>query len=167
MKKFALLTLLCLLCISCTSKQENTIVVDADLKDLINQKNNILEELYAKGAIDSAATYFDPNLIQLPPNATALKGKDAYIEEWKNMTAIGDWKFNLEAVEVRRSGPMAVELGQYTLEFNPNEQSPMPGFTDKGHYLVLWEKRDTDWKIVWDAPVSELPLPANEPLSDK
>jgi hypothetical protein len=30
---------------------------------------------------------------------------------------------------------------------------------DEGNYLVLWEKIDGDWKILWDAPVSTVPMP--------
>lgn len=29
---------------------------------------------------------------------------------------------------------------------------------DQGNYIVLWENIDRDWKIVWDAPVSDMPL---------
>ena len=161
---FCLLTLPLVLISGCNTPAENTtteepsIVVDEALRKLINEKNNILESLYLSGDIDSASTYFAENLIQLPPNAKAIKGRDAYVEEWSNMVATGTWKFDLEAQEVRKSGPMAVELGVYTLEFSPNENAPMPAFKDAGHYVVLWEKHGDDWKIVWDAPVSEVPL---------
>jgi len=36
---------------------------------------------------------------------------------------------------------------------------------DKGNYMVLWKKMDGDWKVVWDAPVTELPLPSKAPDS--
>ncbi|WP_224488828.1 YybH family protein [Robertkochia flava] len=138
-------------------QESNTVIADETLKDMINRTNDILEKLYAEGNIDSAATYFADDLIQMPPNAKVIKGKEAFIEEWNQSVAIGLWKFDLEALDVRRSGEMAVELGRYTLTFEPNEKAPMPGFTDTGHYLVLWEKQGDEWKIIWDAPVSELP----------
>ena len=33
-----------------------------------------------------------------------------------------------------------------------------PPTVDTGHYIVLWEESDGIWKIVWDAPVTEMPL---------
>ncbi|UWX54227.1 hypothetical protein NYZ99_14805 [Maribacter litopenaei] len=30
---------------------------------------------------------------------------------------------------------------------------------DMGNYVVLWEKIDDDWKVLWDAPVSSVPMP--------
>lgn len=164
MRKITGFFLLVLLCITgCKKQTPATIEVDDKLKKEINEKNNILEQLYAEGKIDSAATYFTADLIQMPPNAKPILGREAYIEEWKKSVAIGKWIFNLEAKEVRRSGPMAVELGTYTLEFQPNNNAPMPGFKDRGSYVVLWEKHDDEWKIVWDAPVSEIPLAGNAP----
>lgn len=151
---------------SCQQPQEATapeIVIDEELRNIINQKNTTLEQLYANGQIDSAATFFAEDVIQMPPNAPAMKGIEAYKEDWKKSISMGKWLFDLEAQEVRRSGPMAVELGTYTLRFEPNEDSPMPGFKDHGHYLVLWEKHNDEWKIVWDAPVSEVPLPMAVP----
>lgn len=167
MRTLFLACMLALAFISCNQSQpdsKNTIIVDEELRAIINQKNNTLEKLYASGEIDSAATYFSPDLIQMPPNAPAIKGKDAYIAAWKSNIAIGQWLFDLEAREVRRSGNMAVELGTYTLKFEPKANAPMPGFEDHGHYMVLWEKdAEGDWKAVWDAPVSEVPMSYQEP----
>lgn len=144
---------------SCNQPPKQEIVVDEELKILINQKNKMLEELYASGNIDSAVQFFASNMIQMPPNAPAIRGKEAFVNEWNKAVSVGKWIFDLEAQEVRRSGPMAVELGTYTLKFEPGEHAPIPEHTDTGHYVVLWEKQDDDWKIVWDAPVSEVPIP--------
>ena len=158
MKTNILFTVLTFLLLTpCPAQELNPVVVDDELKALIDQKNNTLERLYAEGKIDSAVTYFADNLIQLPPNSAPIRGKKAFMTEWNKQVAMGKWTFELEALEVRRSGPMAVELGQYSLTFTPHEQAPMPGFTDTGNYVVLWEKNGSDWQIVWDAPVSELP----------
>ncbi len=70
----------------------------------------------------------------------------------------GIWEFTLNTKEVKGANNIAVELGEYTLKFTPNENSPIPQMSDKGNYVVLWEKIDGEWKAVWDAPVSEVPL---------
>jgi ketosteroid isomerase-like protein len=39
----------------------------------------------------------------------------------------------------------------------------MPSHEDRGNYVVLWRlEADGEWRIVWDAPVSELPLPGSQ-----
>ena len=74
--------------------------------------------------------------------------------QWEQSFEFGIWDFDFEVQEVRVSGNQAVELGKYSLEFTPKGNSPIPEFEDRGNYLVLWEKKEGDWKIVWDAPVS-------------
>ncbi len=130
-----------------------------NVKQIIEEKNAQLEAWYKAGMIDSAATHFADNTIQMPPHQPALVGIEQYKESWKQSVQFGQWEFDLQTQEVKQSGDLAVELGKYTLTFTPNEDSPIPAINDKGNYVVLWEKINGDWKIVWDAPVSELPLP--------
>jgi ketosteroid isomerase-like protein len=133
-----------------------------EVKKIIDQKNDQLEILYKTRQIDSVATYFADDVIQMPPNSPAIKGIEMYKERWMEATGMAEWDFQFEAQEVRRTGDMAVELGKYTLNLTPTENSPIPPIEDSGHYIVLWEFIDGDWKIVWDAPVSENPLPMPE-----
>ena len=129
-----------------------------EVNKIIDQKNDQLEILYKTRQIDTAATYFADDVIQMPPNSPAIKGIEMYKERWMEATGMAEWDFQFEAQEVRRTGDMAVELGKYTLRLTPTENSPIPPIEDSGHYIVLWELIDGDWKIVWDAPVSENPL---------
>ncbi|MGK7391062.1 MAG: YybH family protein [Candidatus Cyclobacteriaceae bacterium M2_1C_046] len=129
------------------------------IKQIIQNKNEKLERWYKEGKIDSAATVFAEDVVQMPPNSPALRGIDDFKKEWKRLVQEGTWLFDLNAQEVRHSGDLAMELGKYTLDFNPDEDSKIPSFSDKGNYVVLWEKRNGEWEIVWDAPVSEQPLP--------
>ena len=82
----------------------------------------------------------------------------AAAENIKLMTSWGAWEFDFSTEEVKVSGSMAVERGRYQYTFKPNEDSSVPATADSGNYVVLWEKIDGDWKIVWDAPVTETPL---------
>ena len=126
---------------------------------IIDRKNSELEQLYRQAKIEEAALHFSNEVIQMPPNDAIINGKEEYISRWKESAAMGTWEFDLNVQEVKASGNLAVERGAYTLGFTPNEDSPMPAFTDEGNYVVLWEKIDGDWKIVWDAPVSSVPIP--------
>ncbi len=145
-----------------TTAVKSALTSSEEVKTIIDEKNDQLEILYKTGQIDSAATYFAEDVIQMPPNSPAIKGIEMYKKRWKEATQMAEWDFQLEALEVRRTGDMAIELGKYTLSLTPTENSPIPAMNDSGHYLVLWELIDGDWKIVWDAPVSENPLPMPE-----
>lgn len=130
-----------------------------EVRAIIDQKNNELEKLYRKGDMAKASSYFTEDVIQLTPNNTPIKGTNMYIEEWNKAIAQGEWIFDFRVEELKYYGEAAVELGSYDLEIRPAEGSKMPAYKDKGHYVVLWEKDDGEWKIVWDAPVSSQPLP--------
>ena len=133
-----------------------------EIMRIIDEKNNEIEQLYREGRIEEAASHFAANLIQMPPNQPIINGRDEYISRWNESAAMGTWEFDLRVQEVKSSGNLAVERGTYTLGFTPNENSPIPAMMDEGNYLVLWEKTDGEWKILWDAPVSSVPLPMPE-----
>ena len=129
------------------------------IKGIIEVNNAKLQEWYSAGLIDSVASHFAENCIQLPPNQPPIIGNKNFKEAWNQNVQIGQWDFDLNTKEVKASGNLATEYGTYTLKFTPNENSPIPAMTDQGSYVVLWEKIGNKWKAVWDAPVSNLPLP--------
>lgn len=135
------------------------------VKHIIDSKNAKIQAWYAEGMIDSAAAHFADDCIQMPPNQPPIKGKANFIASWNQSIQFGTWQFDLKTQEVKASGDLATELGSYTLTFTPNETSPIPAMTDTGNYVVLWERIDGDWKIVWDAPVSTVPMPTSIPES--
>jgi ketosteroid isomerase-like protein len=133
-------------------------VTAEDMKTLIDNANQKIESFYKAQLIDSLALYFADNCIQMPPNNPPTVGLNAFKAAWQESFQYGDWIFNLETQEVKLSGPLVVERGTYTLDFTADDSSPIPSFSDRGNYVVLWENIDGKWKIVWDAPVSEVPL---------
>lgn len=132
----------------------------AQIQKIIEEKNEKIQEFYASGMIDSAAVHFADNCIQFMPNQPAIVGVENYKAAWKQNIQFGKWQFDLNTQEVKASGDLATEYGTYTMTFSPNETSPIPAMEDKGNYMVLWEKLDGDWKVLWDAPVTELPMPS-------
>ena len=74
----------------------------------------------------------------------------------------GECDFSLEAQDVLVSGSIAVERGKYVLRFSAEPDAPdeISSYEDKGNYVALWMlENDGEWRIVWDAAVSELPIP--------
>ena len=134
-----------------------------EVRKIIDEKNIQLEIWFKEGNIDSAATIFADNVIQMPPHQEPMEGMAQFKKSWKENVGYGDWDFKIKAQEVKVCGEMAVERGEYNLNFTPNDNAPMPAFKDEGNYIVLWENIGGDWKIVWDAPVSKTPMPDSMP----
>lgn len=155
MTRLALLPLLLLISFAPAGAQEAE-----DVRGVIDEHNAKLKVWYATGEIDSVASVFAEDAWQMPPNGPPLVGRDAIRDFWSQAVQWGRWDFTLEARDVSVSGPMAVERGAYVLGFTPGPDSPLPAFEDRGNYLVHWQlEEDGEWRIVADAPVSELPPP--------
>ena len=136
------------------------------VRKIIEQHNADAIRCYASGDIDSLVSIFAVDAWQMPPNNPPLVGCEAIRAFWQNAVRWGQWRFtlNLESVEV--SDPIAVERGRYVLAFAAGTDAPpgMASFEDRGNYLVHWRhESDGEWRIVGDAPVSELPLPKAGP----
>lgn len=134
----------------------------------IDRTNQLLERLYAEGQVDSAAMFFSADVWQMPPNSAPIVGRQAYREFWSQAVGWGEWRFRFNAQDVMVTNSMAVERGKYTLSFEAGVEAPMPSFDDRGNYVAVWRlELDGQWRIVWDAPVSELPLPGGSSVEAK
>lgn len=135
------------------------------VREAIDRHNANLVRWYASGDIESVISVFAEDAWQMPPNNPPLVGRNAIASFWRQASQWGKWDFMLKAQDVEVSGPMAVERGTYTLTFTAGPAAPlgMPSFEDRGNYLVHWRHEpDGQWRIVGDAPVSELPLHPNK-----
>ena len=118
---------------------------------------------YAAGDAESLAGMCAEGAWQMPPNQPPLKGREAIRQFWRQAFQWGEWDFTLETQDVDVSGPLAVERGKYVVRFTAGSGAPpgMASFEDRGNYLVHWRYEvDGQWRLVGDAPVSELPIPS-------
>lgn len=126
----------------------------------IEALNSKLEGWYAAGQIDSVTAVFADDVWQLPPNAPPVVGRDSAHAYWTGLTRQGRVEFDLVTQDIAAADSIAVERGAYTLRFIPRPEGQVPAFEDRGNYVVLWRRgADGRLRIVWDAPVSVMPLP--------
>lgn len=127
------------------------------VRQIIEARNADLMKWYAAGDIDSVVTAFTEDARQMPSNAVPIVGREAIRRFWKDAVKNGTWTFTLSTQAVTTSGPLAVERGTYVLNFAPGPNAPatMPGFTDRGNYLVEWRLEGGGWLIVNDLAASE------------
>ncbi|MEO9069794.1 MAG: DUF4440 domain-containing protein [Ginsengibacter sp.] len=166
MKKICFYLFLLLSISSCNQKpetdnelQKRIDTESQEAKMSIDNNNKQVEKWYKAKQSDSLIKYMADNVIQFPPNSAPLKGKDSIKKYWEQLFQLGNIDFSLQTQNVKANGPLAIELGKYNFKFIPNQNSPIPAIVDSGNYLVYWEKINDNWKVVWDAPVSTIPVP--------
>jgi ketosteroid isomerase-like protein len=131
---------------------------------IIDSLNNRIASLIAAGQPDSASMLFASDVWQMPPNMMPLVGRDSLRTFWTNMTTNGKVEFDLQTQDVIAADSIAVERGSYNLKYAARPGATIPSFVDHGNYVVLWRQdADGHWRIVWDAPVSTVPMPASPP----
>jgi ketosteroid isomerase-like protein len=131
---------------------------------IIDSLNDRIATLISAGQADSASTLFASDVWQMPPNMMPLVGRDSLRTFWTNMTKSGKVEFDLHAQDVIAADSIAVERGSYNLKYAARPGAPIPSFVDHGNYVVLWRQdADGHWRIVWDAPVSTVPMPTPPP----
>lgn len=137
-----------------------------DVRAVIEARNADLERWYAAGEIDRVAEAFSEDVWQLPPHLDPLVGRHQLRRFWSEAVEWGGWTFDLATRDVIVSDALAVERGTYTLRFDAGPDAPphMASFEDRGNYVVVWlREEDGEWRILWDAPVSSVPLQGGGP----
>ncbi|HEX4666732.1 MAG TPA: SgcJ/EcaC family oxidoreductase [Chthoniobacterales bacterium] len=143
-------------------------VVRADGQDASSQSatENALKKLDAEWAdaarakdVEKTVSYYAQNAIVMPPNAAALRTKDAIRKGWKEMieTPGAGLTWQATKVEVAASGDLAYVTGTYEDTITGADGKKT---VDNGKYLeVLKKQADGSWKCVADMWNSDLPAP--------
>ena len=150
---------------ACRGKDRSATPADVPaVRYIIDSLNNRIATLIGAGQADSASTLFASDVWQMPPNMMPLVGRDSLRAFWANMTKSRQVEFNLQTQDGIGADSIAVERGIYNVKYTARKGATVPSFVDHGNYVVLW-RQDSDghWRVVWDAPVSTVPLPTPPP----
>ena len=131
-----------------------------DVRHVIDSLNTRVMTALSAGQAGSVADIYAQDVWQMPPNSPPLVGRDSVVSFWRNALATGKWQFDIKSDDVVAADSIAVERGHFTLKVTAGPKAQYPSFTDRGNYVVLWRREsDGHWRVVWDAPVSTVPMP--------
>jgi ketosteroid isomerase-like protein len=148
------------LCACNFDSRKNAAASKIDVKHVIDSLNSRFMKGMTAGQVDSVADIFAQDVWQMPPNQMPLVGRDSLRAFWKRAVETGSWQFDIKTDDVISTDSLAVERGHYTLKGIAGPKATYPSFEDRGNYLALWRhESDGHWRVVWDAPVSTIPMP--------
>jgi uncharacterized protein (TIGR02246 family) len=110
----------------------------------------------AKDAAKFVSFYADDAVLMME-GAPDISGKAALSETVTGMMQDPNFalSFAADKIVVARSGDLAYEEGGYSMTMSDSQKKPA---TQKGHYVVVWQKQaDGSWKVARDVPVSDPP----------
>jgi len=138
----------------------------AEAKQAIDAANAQWPRLTAAGHADSIADFYHSTAVLLPPNMSAVHGREAIRAFFATMNGMASPPpvLTLRAESVWASGPMAVELGRWNFAWAAGSKRP-PGApaADSGKYIVRWVQENGRWFMAQDIWNSDVALPLPQP----
>ena len=122
------------------------------------QKRNLSSSAIRHRAPPRLVDLYTEDAQVLPPNLPAVKGREALEELFR-----GFWSEGLTVIDLKtRRGSRGwrdsvLEVGTYTLSGKRKGDAK-----DQGKYIVIWEKRDGQWKLHRDIFNTSLPVPEDK-----
>jgi uncharacterized protein (TIGR02246 family) len=110
----------------------------------------------AGGDAGAMASVYEDDARLLPPNAEALRGREAIERFWEAGIEMGLRRLQIETTELRQADDLAYEVGRCTLWMQPDGGEPA---ADIGKYVVVHRRQpDGAWQrsveiFNWDAPL--------------
>jgi uncharacterized protein (TIGR02246 family) len=118
--------------------------------------NRLLAGAAASADPDAMASVYEDDARLLPPNAEAIRGRDAITRYWRAGIEMGLRRLELDTGYLQRAHDIAVEVGRFTVWMQPDGGEPL---AEIGKYVVVHRRQpDGSWRRAveifnWDAPV--------------
>ena len=133
------------------------------MRKMIDEANARAIAAFNSGDIASFAKIYTEDAWLLPPNASALKGRQAITEHWQGGWKMGVRNIKLATLDLRSRGDMAYEVGTYQLDVEP-QSGASPGAAtmhDHGKYIVIWKRSaGGEWQWYRDCYNSDVAVAA-------
>jgi uncharacterized protein (TIGR02246 family) len=100
--------------------------------------------------LDKAVSLYVDDAVLFVPKAPAAVGRAAIRQAWQGLLAVPGVKLTIHitAVDVARSGDIAVERGTFQVVVADKEGKPS---SETGQLVIVWKKQaNGSWKIVAD-----------------
>ena len=99
--------------------------------------------------LDKTVSFYADDASMLPANAPIANGKDAIRAAWSQLMALPGFSLSFapSKIVIAKAGDMAYEIGTFHFTLNDSQGKPA---TSVGKYVVNWQKRGGQWKVVAD-----------------
>ena len=144
---------------SCTSKNsEKSSNLNSEIpaldkqwaKSFIDSMNVKFSEQIASGDSSALASHYWPDAELLLDNSEAFKGKDI-INAWGAAVRSGIKEMTFSTTDITGNPTLIIETGNYEIK------DAKKSLIDRGKYVVIWEKRNGDWKLYRDIGCTSMP----------
>jgi ketosteroid isomerase-like protein len=122
-------------------------------KAFVDSINAKFSEQLAAGDSTALASHYWPDAELLLDNSEPVKGNDI-VHAWGGTIRGGIKEMSFTTTDITGSSTFIIETGAY--EIKDGKKS----LVDKGKYVVVWEKRNGEWKLYRD--IGSTSMPAKE-----
>ena len=163
-KLFMILPMVFLLCFTFSCQKAEEVAEEVGVKPLADEDvaaikalGNAIDELGLAGDWDAFVNMFTDDLLMMPPNAPAIKGRTTYFT-WIMSMSFTMTESNFEFNEINGYGDLAYATATYTETFSiAGVEEPI---YDEGKILTILRKQpDGFWLFSRWMWTSDLPLP--------
>lgn len=158
---FAGLGVLCL--VSCAPQEPDMTA----LRKTVDEFNIATKDGMLSGNMEKVIGYYQDDALEMAPNMSMGKGKDAIKAMQQQMMASGMkmTAVSFTTMELQAAGKIAYEIGTYDMTIAVPQ---MGDVKDKGKYMALWHQQpDGTWKVRAETWNSDMPLPSMEPKKEE
>ena len=148
---FSLLTFSVVLSCAAPPSQQETAPTEVDLaqvREAVERGNAKFEEAVKNQDAAALGALYTEDAAVLPPGGEIVRGTAGAEELWAAvLSGMGLKTVDLSTIELEVSGDRAFEIGEATLNLEPEGGEPMTQFAK---YVVVWKEEGGTWKLHWD-----------------
>ena len=116
-------------------------------KENITENCNKLSAFFsAKDSLGITSLYTESAEI-LAPNIKVVTGKENINKFWQAFFDTGADELTLKTTEIKRCNELVIEVGEYEVFTNVDNEKYITTCVDNGKYIVIWKMEGGCWKL--------------------